>query len=286
MTRVALHRSPACRSLQILGLLCLAVLQGCYGGKQPMVGLMTDLGWQDTGVAQIKGIILSANPKVEIVDLNHSLPSGNLNESAYLVDKTARYFPSGSIFLVLTDSMEKPILLETTQGRFYLGPDNGIFTQAMEREGVERVLDLTPEAGPADLPLREILATAAAQLAHGTKAKHLGKPLRQVTRLKLSQAARFGRKITGQVMQIDHDGHVISNITSKTFTENPTGHLIRAALDGKNVSIPLVRNFASGPDNRLFGFFNSEDELEFAYKGKPASDLMHLRSGATLSLTD
>ncbi|MDD5262420.1 MAG: SAM-dependent chlorinase/fluorinase [Methylacidiphilales bacterium] len=263
-------------------------------GKHPLIGLMTDYGTRDAYVAQMKGMIYSIYPQARIEDLNHEISVFNLPEASYLVDQTARYFAPGSIFVVVVDpgvgTEQKAIILKTTEGRIFIGPDNGIFTSVMEREGIESVYELTkpeyfrPGMVSETFHGRDIYGPVAAHVAAGETLSNFGPPLKTVTRLKLDSATRLGTKITAHVVHIDHYGNVITNVPRKLFEQDPTGKLVKVSMDGKVSSLPVVKTYANGPEDRLFAIFNSEDNFELSFREKPAAEILKVRAGAPVSI--
>ena len=65
-----------------------------------IIALFTDFGTRDAYVAQLKGVILSLHPTVQLIDLTHAVDAFDIRAAAYLLDAAARYFPAGTIFVV------------------------------------------------------------------------------------------------------------------------------------------------------------------------------------------
>ena len=62
---------------------------------QPVVALLSDFGWQDTSVGELKGTILTVNPAARIEDVSHSITPFNLVQGAFMLDRAASEFPTG-----------------------------------------------------------------------------------------------------------------------------------------------------------------------------------------------
>ena len=79
----------------------------------------------------MKGVILSTNPDVRIVDITHEVDPQDVREGAFLVEEYYRYFEKGTIHVAVVDptvgSDRKPIVF-SKDGYFFIGPDNGLFT--------------------------------------------------------------------------------------------------------------------------------------------------------------
>ncbi|MEM2382688.1 MAG: SAM-dependent chlorinase/fluorinase [Desulfurococcaceae archaeon] len=111
-----------------------------------LIALMTDFGYKDPYVGVMKGVIKSINSDVEIVDLTHGITRHSVLEAAVNLLVSAKYFPQGTIFVVVVDpgvGSERRALLVETNNYILIGPDNGCLSLLMERDGVKRVFDVS-----------------------------------------------------------------------------------------------------------------------------------------------
>ncbi len=65
--------------------------------------LLTDFGTRDHYAGVLKGVVLSICPDATVVDLSHDLPAHDIPFAARELAATYKYFPSGTIFLVVVD---------------------------------------------------------------------------------------------------------------------------------------------------------------------------------------
>ena len=115
-------------------------------------------------------------------------------EGAYLLDQCAEEFPAGTIFVAVVDPQvgtdRDPILIETGKGKYFVGPDNGLFSAG------HRSTKALPRAWKLDKPEffragdishtfhgRDIFGPVAAHLAAGTDPDRLGTPVKTLTML-------------------------------------------------------------------------------------------------------
>src|SRR5689334_450980 len=70
---------------------------------RPIVTLTTDFGLQDHFVGVLKGVILSIAPNAEIIDITHDVSAFEVNEGAFVVGESYRYFPKKTIHVVVVD---------------------------------------------------------------------------------------------------------------------------------------------------------------------------------------
>ena len=111
-----------------------------------LITLTTDFGLSDHYVAAMKGVILRINPGASIVDVTHLVSAGNIREGAFTIASTISYFPGNAIHVGVVDpgvgGERRALLVETTSG-FLIGPDNGIFSLALEEMEIKRTIELT-----------------------------------------------------------------------------------------------------------------------------------------------
>ena len=151
----------------------------------PIITLTTDFGLRDSFVASMKGVILGINPDVHLVDISHDIAPHDLEEAAFTVDASYRYFPKGTVHVVVVDpgvgSGRRPILVATDRYSF-IGPDNGVFSLVFQQAERLKVHQITaeryflPNPGPT-FHGRDIFAPAAAWLTKGVSPGDFGAEL-------------------------------------------------------------------------------------------------------------
>src|SRR5690606_6429050 len=100
-------------------------------------------------------------------------------------------------------------------GRWYVGPDNGIFTGIYDREPGWRAWHLTEERFfehpvSATFHGRDIFAPVAAALAAGVAAAELGPRIDDPVRLAWPAVRRDGEGIRGEVIHVDRFGNLVT----------------------------------------------------------------------------
>ena len=96
-----------------------------------IITLLTDFGTQDVYVGIMKGVILSLNPSAVVVDICHHIDPQDLVEAAYLIKSSYRYFPEGTIHVVVVDPEvggDRAIIAIELTGHIFLAPNNGVLT--------------------------------------------------------------------------------------------------------------------------------------------------------------
>src|SRR5262245_14030921 len=108
-----------------------------------LLTLTTDFGTASPYVAAMKGVILSINPDVRLIDLSHDIPPQGLRHAAFFLATTLPYFSPGAIHIIVVDPGvgTDRALLHVTFGRHHLlAPDNGCWTMAAEKLGTPVVV--------------------------------------------------------------------------------------------------------------------------------------------------
>jgi len=102
-----------------------------HSAAKRIITLLTDFGLKDPYVGIMKGVLLTINPHVTIVDITHDILPQNIEESGFLFEGYCRFFPPGTIHLAIVDptvgSKRKPVIVNK-ENCVFVGPDNGLFT--------------------------------------------------------------------------------------------------------------------------------------------------------------
>jgi len=148
-----------------------------------IITLTTDFGIDDSYVAEMKGVILSINPEVTIVDICHTISPQNIAQAAYILSTTNRRFPRGTIHVIVVDpgvGTERQAVLLINEHGYFLGPDNGVLSYVVEEagEGIEAFAITNPSFWLSPLSNtfhgRDIFAPVAAYLSLGTSPQEFG----------------------------------------------------------------------------------------------------------------
>lgn len=253
-----------------------------------IIALFTDFGTRDAYVAQLKGAILSLHPTVQLIDLTHQVDAFDVRAAAYVLDAAARYFSAGTIFVAVVDpgvgTRRRPLLLATQADKFYVGPDNGLFTRVVQREGLKAAYVLTQSAYflpqvSATFHGRDIFGPVAAHLARGVAAAQFGPRIEDMVQLLYTQPQRVGETISGEILHLDHFGNIATNIPAALCTDFVPGQTIACTVAGHTQVISFVETYGAGPQAQLVCLINSNDEFEIALPGGAASAQLGVKVG-------
>lgn len=267
----------------LLSLLALfPLLAGCQSSQRMtnLIALFTDFGPSDPYVAQLKGSIKTIAPSAELLDLSHSNAAFDISTASYLLSKSTRTLPPGSIIIAVVDpgvgSSRAGLAVRTQAGRIYLAPDNGILTEVLAREGLAdaRTLPIATESISSTFHARDLFGPAAARLVNSESFDSLGAKAEKILRLPRNTATVMPNQAKGQVLYIDHYGNILTNIPGSELAKLKVGQLLTVTIKGKSLSLPFLRTYAEAPADRPFALINSDGEFEIAInQGNAAREL-------------
>jgi S-adenosylmethionine hydrolase len=249
-----------------------------------LITLTTDFGYQDSFVGVMKGVIAGINPQARVIDITHGIPPQDILAGALTLRHAVRYFPRGTIHVVVVDpgvgSARRPLLMER-DGDYFIGPDNGVLSLAVENIESIRIVHLSNPAyylQPINKTFhgRDIFAPAAAHLSLGFPATAFGEPLDQIVRVAIPEIVRKQRSIEGEIVYIDNFGNLFTNVCAHDLTGLPSDQI---EVVVRSVRIRgLSQNYAAPRGGGFVAVLNSWDLLEIAaYK-----DNAQKRTGAKI----
>src|SRR4051812_23062498 len=113
---------------------------------RPVIALLTDFGTRDHYAGTMKAVVLGICADVTLVDISHDIPPHDILTAALELAASYRYFPPGTIFLVVVDpgvgSPRRGIAVDTGDYRL-IAPDNGVLSVVLAETPPKRVVELT-----------------------------------------------------------------------------------------------------------------------------------------------
>ncbi|MBI3091390.1 MAG: SAM-dependent chlorinase/fluorinase [Candidatus Tectomicrobia bacterium] len=251
----------------------------------PIITLTTDFGLEGPFIATMKGVILTINPQVTIVDVTHQIRTHRVREAAFLIRSVEPYFPRNSLHVVVVDpgvGSERRPLLVVTERSMLVGPDNGVLSPFFRDEGC-RVYHITAEKfflSPVSATFhgRDIFAPCAAWLSTGIKPVAVGPEVHDPVRLDLPIPHRVDDgAIRGEILYIDHFGNLITNISADLLRESnlpsPVVRLAQHRVRGG------LRCYEECPPGSLGALINSWGLLEIFAPQQNAAKLLNVDVG-------
>ena len=183
---------------------------------RPIITLTTDFGTADGYVGEVKGVLLSDAPDAELVDITHDIPPQDVERARLTIARVWRRFPAGTIHLVVVDpgvGTKRAALAVGSDGRFLVGPDNGVLSPALLVAGARAVELPLPARSSATFHGRDVFAPAAAALARGASIDALGRlAASPVVHRTPEPTRRSDGALEGEVIIVDRFGNAVTNL--------------------------------------------------------------------------
>jgi S-adenosylmethionine hydrolase len=249
-----------------------------------IITFASDYRSADGYAAVVKGVLKSLAPKAEIIDVAHDLHS--IPKAALVLSRYAQVYPAGTIHLIIVDptvGTSRRAVVGRAGGRYFVGPDNGIFTRVV----ADRPDMVWHEIDSSRLPRapisatfhgRDIFAPAAATLANGREMADFGPPVDNLVKFDIPMPVLEEGKISGEVIDIDSFGNLIINISSDMLTGSPKVEMMRREL-------PFMPTFAEVPAGMPLAYIGSMGALEIAVNMGRAADYFGVEVGTKVTVT-
>jgi S-adenosyl-L-methionine hydrolase (adenosine-forming) len=240
-----------------------------------MILLFTDFGLAGPYTGQMKAVLQQRAPGVPVIDLFADAPMQDPKAAAYLLAAYAPWFPAGSVFLCVVDpgvGGERPPVMVRADGRWFVGPGNGLFEMIMRRAQNAESWEIAwqPEHLSASFHGRDLFAPVAAMIAKGEAVP--SKPI---------EAARFRQRDWPddlfEVVYIDHYGNAMTGTRGSAVRKDDT-----LSVNGKLV--PPARTFSDRPKGAAFWYENSNGLLEIAVNQGRAERVLGVAIGMPVKI--
>lgn len=279
----------------------------------PVIALLSDFGNQDPFVGIMKGAIAQISPEAHLVDITHQIPPGDIQRGAITLWQSAPHFPDGTVFLSVVDpgvgTTRKAILL-SVERRWYVGPDNGLFSYMLEQVDDWQAWELTNPAyqyhprgqQSATFHGRDIFAPAAAHKTAGVPGSAFGPKLPDLIRLPsptLEMADE--RALRGEILTSDHFGNLLTSLgkflpgNQGTVLSPPWDSALQHELSVPDPAqarliladqreLPIRSTFRDIPEGACAGVVGSTGLMEIAANQDSAAQLLGLQPGTSVTL--
>jgi len=237
-----------------------------------LIVLITDFGTKDAYVAVMKGVLLSKNRNLNIVDGTHEILPQNIGEASKFLNSIIKWYPPETVFICVVDpgvGSSRNILVLKLKKCIIAAPDNGVLSDVIRNYESEELYSVLRENFPSATTFdgRDIFAPLGAELAEkGTdlfclKKISMNEIIIKDFYLKPELSENF---ITGQVVSIDRFGNLITNISKADVLNNfSTSGNLKVFIDELEVG-NVLPTYSSSSEGSLSAIWNSSDFLEIA----------------------
>ncbi len=232
--------------------------------------LFTDFGVLGPYVGQMMAAVYRTYAEARVINLFADAPSFDPQASAYLLAAYVEEFEPGSVFLCVVDpgvgGERKPIVVEA-DGRFFVGPDNGLFSVIAKRakKWIVKQIVWKPERMSETFHGRDLFAPVAAKIAKGEPfaSKEMGPT---------SLCGFDGPEDLEKVVYVDSYGNVITGVRGAAMSRETI-----FLAGGREIC--WAQRFSSVQKGQCFWYENSNGLVELAVREGSASQFLGLGVG-------
>ena len=238
---------------------------------------LTDYGYTDAFAGICRAIVTDAAPGVEVVDLTHGVPLGDVRRGAFVLESAVDH-TGPALFLAVVDpgvgGDRRAVALRAGE-KIFVGPDNGLLLEAAERAGgVAEAVEIS--SGPFVSATRshtfhgrDVFAPVAAALARGEALDAAGEPLEpsDLVRLDLPSSSIGESEVETHVLVEDGFGNLSLGVRVGGTARLPfaPGDAVSVRPEGGDpFEAPFVTTFDSAPAGSPLLFVDSTDRLAIA----------------------
>ena len=240
-----------------------------------MLVLFTDFGLEGPYTGQMTAVLQQTAPAVPVVSLFADLPAGQPKPAAYLLAAYTAWFAAETVFLCVIDpgvGSDRGALIVEANGRFYVGPDNGLFEIVRRRAARNRVWQVTwqPPALSASFHGRDLFAPVVARLARGETPDSLGRQTQAMPQPGWPDDL-------AEIVYIDRYGNAMTGLRGETVAPS-------ARLLGGGRELARAETFSTVPQGAAFWYVNSNGLVEIAINQGRADRVLNLAIGTSIEI--
>ncbi len=240
-----------------------------------MLAIFTDFGISGPYLGQMQAVLYQHAPGIPVANIFPDLPAFNVRAAAYLLPAYSQYLPQDTVCLCVVDpgvGTARRALAVQADGRWYVGPDNGLFTLLLRRAGSSRAFEINwrPAQLSDSFHGRDLFAPVAAQLACGD-----GDPGIEVAPISLQQVGWPDE--LAEIVYIDAYGNAVTGLRAASLNAD-------VVLDIAGCGCRYQQVFGTAPAGLPFWYANSNGLVEIAIPESSAAARLALSVGQPVGI--
>jgi S-adenosylmethionine hydrolase len=262
------------------------------------ITFLSDYGHEDEFAGVCRAVIRQIAPDAPLIDLTHGIGRQGIRHGALALANALPYTPPG-VHLSVVDpgvgTARRPVVVTTNEeGRFLVGPDNGLLAPAIARfGGAARAIDISRspfrlEPVSATFHGRDLFAPVAAHIALGARLDEAGEKFEpsELVGIELPRAQVSGSEVAAHALYADRYGNVTLDAVpadAEAVGIQPGAHLEVHAPDGR-FEAAWVTTFADLSPGEVLLYEDSSGRLALALNNGSAAGLLDLEPDARVTL--
>ncbi len=255
-----------------------------------MITLISDFGLKDPYVGEMKGAILTLNPKATIIDITHDIEKFNIKMAAFTLASAVPYFPKDTVHLAVVDpgvGTERRAIIIQTKRAYFVGPDNGILMLAAKTQGIENICELSnpnlmlPHSSNT-FHGRDIFAPTAAYVDKGVKISEFGQEIKNPVALNFSEPQQISSVLTSEIIYVDGFGNIVTNIKEEKMLDSK---IINVRFPEVSIKVKRGKAYSDADPNKPIVLIGSSGFVEIAINQGSAAGKFNLKVGDKITVT-
>ncbi len=265
-----------------------------------VITLTTDLGKSDHYLALLKGRLVAAAPKFQLIDITHAHQHFTLTTAAYTLAQAWQAFPEGSLHLcsVGTFHNSPSFLFAEYRGHYFALPDNGLLSLilafsplrskqtdfGLPKLEMPKKIYRIETRDDSSFPQVEVFEQVASHLAKAKPVEQIGVPARQIKELIPLAPVISDQFVRASILYIDHFGNAILNINKKLFERVSRGRPFALFFKNNDPLTKIHRHYGEVEPGEPLCLFNSAGLLEIAVNMGHAAELFNLHLNDSIQI--
>lgn len=242
-----------------------------------VIFLYTDFGHDGPYVGQMHAVLAALAPDVRVIDLMHDAPAHDPRAAAYMLAALAADFPQGSVCCAVVDpgvGTDRPALAAQADGRWLVGPGNGLLEIALRRARSARTHRIAwrPAVLSESFHGRDLFAPVAARIAGATLPADWLAPA-------APEPSCGWPDDLAEIVYVDRFGNAMTGLRAGSIAAD-------AVLRANGQPVRPARVFGVAPAGAPFWYANSCGLVEIAVPNGDAAATLGIRTGSPVAVED
>ncbi|MDP9188911.1 MAG: SAM-dependent chlorinase/fluorinase [Actinomycetota bacterium] len=254
------------------------------------ISFLSDYGHEDEFAGVCRAVIRQIAPEAPLIDITHGIGRQGIRHGALALANALPYAPPG-VHLAVVDpgvgTARRPVAVTTVEeGRFLVGPDNGLLAPAIERfGGAARAIDISRspfrlEPVSASFHGRDLFAPVAAHIALGARLDEAGEKFdpAELTGLDLPRARVEQGQVVAHALHADRFGNVALDLSADEIADGPlsSGERVEVLAPDGRFQARWVTTFAEVGAGDVLLYEDASRRMALAVNGGSAAGLLDL----------
>ena len=253
------------------------------------ITFLSDYGYEDEFAGVCRAVIAQIAPGAPLIDLSHGIARQDVRQGAVVLANALPSCPPG-VHLAVVDpgvgSNRRAVAVEAAEGRFLVGPDNGLLSRALDRlGGALGAVELSRSAFrlepvSATFHGRDLFAPVAAHLSLGARLEEAGEAVDTASLVTLDlPSPRVGPdEVVAHAIHVDGYGNVTLDLDAEMLADGPLrpGQALEIHAPDGRFNAVWARTFADVEAGEVLVFEDSSAAIALAVSGGNAAGLMDL----------